>query len=613
VEKRKNPDQVTRLLSGNEAMALGAYHAGVKVATAYPGTPSTEILENIARFQNVYAEWSTNEKVALEVAMGASYTGARALTGMKHVGLNVAADPLMSASITGVKGGFVIVSADDPGMHSSQNEQDSRHYARLAKIPCLEPYDSQSAYNFMIKAFEISEMFDTPVLFRSTTRISHSKSVVLIYSDALNGSTQPGFIRQPEKYVMLPVFARARHPVIEKRIDKIKEYALDCSFNEVIPGNTKTGVISSSIAFQYAREVFLDASFLRLGMTYPLSENLIRKFASGVEKLIVIEELDPFLEEMIRSMGVEVTGKAFIPVTGELAPGVVARLARDHGLEVRYEKEQGELHEVELPARPPSMCPGCPHRGIFFVLARLSKRRKMLTANEKNTTNEPGVIITGDIGCYTLGAYPPLSAMDTCACMGAGIGQALGMEKAGLEDSLIAVIGDSTFMHSGMTSLADAIYNQSKITIIILDNMTTGMTGHQGHPGTGVSASGRQATQVKIEDVVRSMGVNRVEVLDAFDMENLRRAIKSAIDCEELSVLIVRGDCAPVRPRSHASRVVLAESCTRCHNCLKLACSAIHDDDGRVIINSDFCAGDNCGVCEQVCPSGAINIKGRTV
>ena len=598
-----------QLLSGNEAIALGAYHAGIRLAAAYPGTPSTEILENIARYEGVYAEWSTNEKVGLEIALGAAYTGVRSLTSMKHVGLNVAADPLFSASITGIKGGFVIVTADDPGMHSSQNEQDNRHYARFAKIPAIEPYDSQSAYDFVRQAFELSETFDTPVLFRSTTRISHSKSVVVYSEDNRIKPSEATFSCKTEKYVMLPVFARARHPVIEQRLERLKLLAEETSLNQVIEGSSNLGIITSGISFQYAREVFSKASFLRLGLTYPLPEKLIKKFAAGVETLLVVEELDPFLEEMVRSLGLSVLGKRIVPLTGELSPEILAKAASEAGLTVNRNYSDSGACPVKLPVRPPSMCPGCPHRGLFFELNRLGKRGRNPDTRPV-PGSEPGLVITGDIGCYTLGAYPPLNAMDTCACMGAGIGQAIGMEKAGIKDRLVAVIGDSTFMHSGMTPLADAVYSQSRITVVILDNMTTAMTGHQGHPGTGISATGKKMQQVNLEQLVRGMGVEDVLLLDAFDTASIQLALRDAVESNRLSVLIVRGECAPVRPKSEAVREVVAEKCTHCKTCLKLACPAIQRKNGGMVIDPGLCAGDNCGICDRICPTGAIVIKG---
>ncbi len=594
-----------KLLSGNEALALGAYHAGVRVATAYPGTPSTEILETIARFDDVYAEWSTNEKVALEVALGASYAGVRSLVSMKHVGLNVASDPFMAASTTGVDAGMVIISADDPGMHSSQNEQDNRNYARLAKVPVLEPSDSQEAYEFMSYAFDISERFDTPVLVRTTTRISHSKSVVRTERSRIVPDRPVGFQCKVEKYVMMPVYARLRHPIMEDRVVKLADFAETFPLNRVLWGECSLGVVTSGVAYQYAREVFPQASFLKLGMVYPLSENLIRHFAAQVDRLIVVEELDPFLEESIRAMGVGVSGKEFIPRVGELNPDIIEEGARGIGLlgespaRPRLETAPG------LPKRPPLLCPGCPHTGLFFVLSNLG-RRSRLPKSRSRAPKEPRLIITGDIGCYTLGTYPPLNAMDTCACMGASIGQALGMEKAGVSRKVVAVIGDSTFMHSGITPLVDAVYNKGQLTVVILDNGTTAMTGHQPHPGSGISAQGKETKAVGLESLVRGMGISDVRVVGAFDISGLRGVVRSSLASPELSVIIVRGACSVGAPRSSGTMVVDTERCNQCEMCLLVGCPAIQREGKQIYIDATLCVGDACTICQQVCPQQAI-------
>jgi indolepyruvate ferredoxin oxidoreductase alpha subunit len=597
-------EHTLQLLSGNEALALGAYHAGVQVAAAYPGTPSTEILENLARFKDIYAEWSTNEKVAMELAMGAAYTGARTMASMKHVGLNVASDPFMAASITGVVGGLVVVTADDPQIHSSQNEQDNRHYARLAKVPMLEPSDSQDVYDLMGLAFDISEEFDTPVLLRTTTRIAHSKSVVDVKRSRAVKNQQPAFFFNPKKYVMLPVYALPRHAAVEKRMLKLAEYTETFPMNQVILNGRKLGIVTSGVAYQYAREVFPQASFLRLAMTWPLPMKMIKDFASKVDRLIVIEELDPFLQDNIKAMGVAVTGKEFIPLVGELNTRIVTESCSGAGLLPESEKDNFLSAAEGLPRRPPLLCPGCPHTGIYSILNSLGQRSKL---PEAKSPQEPKIIITGDIGCYTLGAYPPLNVLDTTACMGAGIGQALGMEKAGVKSKIVAVIGDSTFMHSGITGLVDAVYNEGHITIVILDNRTTAMTGHQEHPGTGVSAQGKETFAIDIESLCRGIGVRDVKVIDAFDMKALRAGVKDSLERPEVSVIIVRGACA-VRVRKRANpREVNMDLCTQCGVCLHLGCPAIQSHGEQVFIEPTLCAGDICTICEQLCPKKAIS------
>jgi indolepyruvate ferredoxin oxidoreductase alpha subunit len=593
-----------KLLSGNEAFALGAYHAGVMVAAAYPGTPSTEILESMAGFDDVYAEWSTNEKVAMELGMGAAYAGVRALVSMKQVGLNVASDPFMAASITGINGGLVVIVADDPGVFSTQNEQDTRHYAKLAKVPMLEPSDSQEAYDLMAVAFELSEQFDTPVLVRSSTRISHSKSVVETNRSRVAPAKPASFKHDVEKYVMLPVHVRLRRPVVEERLVKLAAYTENFPGNQIIRGERHLGVVSSGVAYQYAREAFPRASFLKLGMTYPLPQNLLRQFAAQVDRLIVIEELDPFLEENIQAMGIKVTGKEFIPRIGELNTKIVEEAGYRAGLLAEPSHRKAAPPQGLL-GRPPVLCGGCPHAGIFFVLNTIGQRSKLLDARGKSE-KEGKLIITGDIGCYTLATYPPLRAMDTTACMGAGIGQALGMEKAGVDSKVVAVIGDSTFLHSGITGVVDAVYNKSGVTIIILDNGTTAMTGHQDHPGTGISAKGKKTQMVELERLVRGIGVEDVKVVDAFDMKALRTAVRSSLDNPELSVIIVRGACS-VRLRKRAGyRAVDIEKCDDCEACLKIGCPAIQKLDEQVCIDATLCAGDACTICEQLCPKKAI-------
>jgi indolepyruvate ferredoxin oxidoreductase, alpha subunit len=593
-----------KLLSGNEAFALGAYHAGVMVASAYPGTPSTEILESIADFDEVYAEWSTNEKVAMELGMGAAYAGVRALVSMKQVGLNVASDPFMAASITGINGGMVVIVADDPGVFSTQNEQDTRYYAKLAKVPMLEPSDSQEAYDIMFAAFEISEKFDTPVLVRSSTRISHSKSVVETDRSRPKTVRPAAFKHNVEKYVMLPVHVRLRRPVVEERLVKLTAYADTFPGNQIIKGEKRLGVVSSGVAYQYAREAFPRASFLKLGMTYPLPHKLLHKFAEGVDRIIVVEELDPFLEENILAMGIKVIGKEFIPRIGELNTSIVEQAGYRAGLLSGPPSRKATPLEG-LPGRPPVLCAGCPHAGMFFVLNTIGQRSKLLDARGRSE-QQGKLIITGDIGCYTLATYPPLRAMDTTACMGAGIGQALGMEKAGIEGNIVAVIGDSTFLHSGITGVVDAVYNKSGVTIIILDNGTTAMTGHQHHPGTGVSAQGKETQKVELERLVKGIGVKDVKVVDSFDIKAIRAAVRNSIDSPELSVIIARGTCSVRLKKRTGQRAVDMEKCDGCEVCLRIGCPAIQKLDKQICIDVTLCAGDACTICEQLCPKKAI-------
>ncbi|MEA1958887.1 MAG: indolepyruvate ferredoxin oxidoreductase subunit alpha [Chloroflexota bacterium] len=590
-----------QLLSGNEAIALGAYHAGMAVATAYPGTPSTEILENIARMDGVYAEWSINEKVALEVGLGSAYSGARTLVSMKHVGLNVAADPFFAASTTGIIGGMVIISCDDPGEHSSQGEQDNRYFARFAKVPMIEPTDSQEAYDLMGLAFEISEQFDTPVLFRSTTRISHCKAVVDVTKERKADLNKAGFKRWPEKFVMVPSNARVRRVAMEERIARLQEYVEDFPLNEMILADRKIGVISNGVAYQYAREVFKDASHLKLTTIYPLPVELIRRFAGEVERLIVIEELDPYIEDEVRKLGIAVEGKSFIPIIGELTPEIVENAAAAAGIIDASAATRIDAEAPPLPARRPQLCAGCPHVATEYTLRKIGIR----TSNPDEEIHKGELIVTSDIGCYTLGVYPPLAALDTCACMGASIGQALGLEKAGVSNKIVAVIGDSTFMHSGITGLIDVVYNQGTITVIILDNHTTAMTGHQGHPGTGISARGEMAQSVDIEALVKGIGIADVNAVDAFDMKAIESAIKRCIANEEPSVIIVRGQCPLATKKKGTPFEVDADTCSGCLICLDIGCPAITIVDGFADIDADACTG--CGVCAQVCPQDSIS------
>jgi indolepyruvate ferredoxin oxidoreductase alpha subunit len=594
-----------RMLSGNEAVARGAWEAGVKVASGYPGTPSTEILENFARFPNVYAEWAPNEKVAVDVAVGAAYAGKRALAVMKHVGLNVAADSFMYASMTGMEAGLVIVSADDPGMHSSQNEQDNRTYAKFGRVPCLEPSDSQEAKELTIAAFGLSERFDTPVLLRLTTRICHSTSAVELGEQADLFSEQSQiegkkFPRNPAKYVMVPGNAIKRHPVVEQRMRDIAEIAEAFPFNRIEDGSQDIGIVTAGIAYQYAKEVFPQASILRLGMTWPLPKKLIQQFAGKVKRLIVIEELDPFIEEGIALMGIKVEGKEIFPIMGEIDPGVVRESAIRAGLLPESARVAAPVLEVgELPARPPVLCPGCPHRGTFYLLNKLK------------------VPVNGDIGCYTLGLVPPLSAIHTCGCMGASIAVAHGAAKAGSPEHHVAVIGDSTFFHTGIPALINVVYNQSPVLTIIMDNRTTGMTGHQENPGTGQTLQGQAAPVTELEPLVRAIGVKHVKTVEAFDVAKIEETLKAYLQLNEPSVLITVEPCAllPEGRKKWLPLEVLPEQCNGCTLCFRIGCPAIvksdeldqHYQRPKALIDASLCTG--CEICAQVCPRDAITFR----
>ncbi|HOV12827.1 MAG TPA: thiamine pyrophosphate-dependent enzyme [Spirochaetota bacterium] len=519
------------LLFGNEAIALGAYHAGATVGTGYPGTPSTEILENFKKFKDVYSEWSINEKVALEVAIGSSLTGARTLVTMKHVGLNVAADPLFTASYTGVKGGLVIVCADDPYMHSSQNEQDNRYYAKSAKLPMLDPSDSQEAYDFTKYAFELSEKYDTPVILRTTTRISHSKSVVI---DSNERSEKKDFIfeKNPKKYVMIPAYARARHFDVEKRLQDIETDSNNFDINKMEIKSNEIGFITSGICYAYLKEVMPEASVLKLGVINPLPKKLIKDFCSKVKKVYVIEELDPFFEDQIKAMGIKVIGKEVFPITGELNPDIIKNFFNN------IKKEENTNISVKIPPRPPQLCPGCPHRTVFSILSK------------------SGLVVSGDIGCYTLGVMPPFTAIDTCIDMGASIGVAQGMEIV-LKDKnkTVAVIGDSTFAHSGITSLFNAAYNKRNILTIVLDNGTTAMTGMQPNPFSGETINNEPTMQIDYEKLAGSIGIvsPNFRVVDAYKSEDVEKAIKELIDSKKLSLLVVKGPCVILKRKKKES------------------------------------------------------------
>jgi indolepyruvate ferredoxin oxidoreductase alpha subunit len=515
--------------------------------------------------------------------------------------LNVAADPFFAASTTGVVGGLVVISCDDPGEHSSQGEQDNRHFARFAKVPMIEPTNSQEAYDMMGLAFEMSEQFDTPVLFRSTTRISHCKAVVNVTGERKAATNKASFKRWPEKFVMVPSNARVRRVAMEERIARLQDYVEQFPFNEMIIADKKLGVISNGVAYQYAREVFKDASHLKLTTLYPLPEKLIRKFAAEVERLIVVEEIDPYIENEVRRLGIAIEGKSFIPIIGELTPEIVEAGAVKAGiLKATSAPAKADAPPPKLPARRPQLCAGCPHVATEYALRKLGVR----TQGSGVELSRSDIIVTSDIGCYTLGVYPPLAALDTCACMGASIGQALGLEKAGVSNKVVAVIGDSTFMHSGITGLIDVVYNQGTTTVIILDNNTTAMTGHQGHPGTGISARGEKTTAVDIEALVRGIGIKDVNVVNAFDMKTIKAMIKRCVANNAPSVIIVRGACPLATRKKGTPLAVDADVCSGCLDCLKLGCPAITVADGLAYIDAEFCGG--CGVCSQICPNDAI-------
>ena len=571
------------LMLGNEAVARGAYEAGVRVAVAYPGTPSTEITENMAKYSKdeVYCEWAPNEKVALEVAIGASMGGARAICCMKHVGVNVAADPLFTAAYTGVRGGLVLVAADDPGMHSSQNEQDSRFYARSAHVPMLEPADSAECREYVMRAFEISEKYDTPVMLRLVTRIAHARS--LVEEGARREIPLKDYEKDIKKYVMMPGNAKGRHVVVEAREKKLEEEIDTLGFNRVEMADTKVGVVCSGSAYQYVKEALPNASVLKLGMVYPLPEKLIRDFASKVDQLLVVEELEPFFEDAIKAMGIPCSGKDKTGLQGELFVRKVGRLFGG-------EADCGPAETQGVPMRPPVLCPGCPHRAVFYVLKKL------------------GLTVAADIGCYTLGAMPPLAAVDSVVCMGASIGMALGLEKARGRDfakKTVAVIGDSTFVHSGITGLVDMVYNQGHSTVIIVDNSTTGMTGHQPNPTTGFNVRGEIAPQLDVVKLCEAIGVPSVRVVDPFNMKELEQTILEESEKDVPSVIIARRPCALLVKKKTAPCTINTDKCRKCGMCMKIGCPAIlKAENGQVSIDASLCNG--CGLCKEMCHFGAI-------
>ena len=569
---------------GNAAVARGLYEAGCAVVSSYPGTPSTEITEEAAKYEEIYCEWAPNEKVAMETAFGASLAGKRSFCGMKHVGLNVAADPLFTMSYTGVNAGMVIGVADDAGMHSSQNEQDSRHYARAAKVPMLEPSDSAEALAFTRLAYQLSEEFDTPVLLKMCTRIAHSQSVVEP-GERVELPAKP-YEKNIAKYVMMPGNAIRRHPVVEERTRKLQDWAETAPINRVEPGEEHSiGIITSSTSYQYVKEVCGDRfPVLKLGMAWPLPERKIRDFAASVSLLTVVEELDGFLESYCRSLGLSLVGKDVFPLTGEFSQNLVAEKL---GLPIHT----GHALEEAIPGRPPVMCAGCPHRGMFYILA-------------KNKCT-----VLGDIGCYTLGAVAPLSAMDMTLCMGGSVSAVHGFNKAlGGEASgkTVAVIGDSTFMHSGMTGLANIAYNQSNSTVIILDNSITGMTGHQQNPTTGYNIKGEPAGKIDLESLCRAMGFARVRVVDPYDLAACDQAVKEELAADEPSVIISRRPCALLKYVKHAPPLkVVSDKCRGCKACMRIACPAISMRDGKAQVDKTQCVG--CGVCEQLCRFDAFH------
>ena len=577
------------LMTGNEAIARGAYEAGVRVCSAYPGTPSTEIFENLPLYKDsLYCEWAPNEKVATEVAYGASIAGVRSLCAMKHVGVNVAADPIFTAAYNGVGKGFVIVSADDPSMHSSQNEQDNRHYARAAKICMVEPADSQECLDFTKAAYEISEQFDIPVMLRTTTRVSHSKSLVTLGERTEHPTEE--YVKNIKKNVASPANALVNHPKLEKNLKALEEYACTSPLNTVEMNGTKVGVITASIAYQYAKDAFpADTSFLKLGITFPLPMALIRDFASKVEKLYIIEELDGYMENEIKAAGIDCVGKELIGNMYELNPQIIAE--RIFGKKPEYKNLT-----VKAAPRPPALCAGCPHRGFFYTISK-----------QKN------VIVSGDIGCYTLGSAQPFNAVDSVVCMGGGFSVGMGMAKAleakGENKKVFGIMGDSTFFHSGMTGAAEIVYNNGNIIPVVLDNSITGMTGHQDNPGSGHNLRGEIATSIKIEKVLEAYGYENIYIVDPQDLKAMEEAVKGALNSEKRSAIITRRPCLLIKRIKHDIGLceVDTDKCIGCKKCLKVGCPALMIKDGKCKIDANQCVG--CTVCAQVCPVGAISRK----
>jgi indolepyruvate ferredoxin oxidoreductase alpha subunit len=584
--------EMKQLLSGNEAIAHGAWEAGITVASAYPGTPSTEILENLSRYDEPYCEWAPNEKVALEVTIGASIAGLRSMAVMKHVGLNVAADPLFTLAYTGVNGGLIIISADDPGMHSSQNEQDNRYYAKFAKIPMLEPSDSQEARDYVHEAIRISEEYKTPVLLRVTTRISHSKSVVEV-TDERNTNAIP-YKKNIRQFVCTPANSRKLHVELEERLQKLAELSNKSGLNKIEWNNKKTGIVTSGISYQYAKAVFEDnASYFKVGMTYPLPLEGIKDFAEQVETLYVIEELEPFMEEQMLAAGINCIGKAKLPRVGEFSPDLISKYL------LGKETPKLQANPEKVVERPPIMCPGCPHRGVFYLLSK-----------EKN------IMITGDIGCYTLGSAAPLQAMDTCICMGASIsaghGGQIAFKKQESNMRVVSVIGDSTFFHSGITGLMNVLYNKNNTLTIILDNRTTGMTGHQDNPGTGYTLKSEETIAIDILNLCKELGIENVCQVNPLNLKETKEAIKAGLSSDKPSVIVAKWPCALKKASdldikefnlSTKKYHVLQDKCRSCYRCISCGCPALRVE-GTVVIDTDTCNG--CGVCAQICPFDAI-------
>lgn len=572
-----------KLMLGNEAVARGILEAGCSIVSSYPGTPSTEITEYAAKYDEIYCEWAPNEKVACEVAFGASLAGARSACCMKHVGLNVAADPLFTLSYTGVNGGLVVFVADDPGMHSSQNEQDSRHYAIAAKVPMLEPADSVEAKEFTKAAFELSEKFDTPVIVRMCTRIAHSQCAVELCEPKT--AVKRDYAKDPKKYIMAPANAIAKHPIVEARTAAISEYAESCELNKVeLCEGSELGIITSGTSYQYVKEVFGDSvSVLKLGLVNPLPTKLISDFAAKHKRVVVIEELDPVIESFCKSIGLEVEGKNIFPICGEFSQSMVAKA---FGIEDKAFTASDDV----IPVRPPVMCAGCPHRGLFYTLAK-----KKIT-------------VLGDIGCYTLGMAPPLTAIDSVLCMGASVSGVHGFNKANggkSEGKTVAVIGDSTFMHSGMTGLANIAYNGTNSTVIIVDNSITGMTGHQQNPTTGYNIKGDPATKIDLEALCHALGINRVRVVDPYDLKATEKVIMEELDIDEPSVIISRRPCALLKSvKAKPALSVDADKCKACKACSRIGCPAITTKDGKAFVDATLCVG--CGVCTQLCAFDAF-------